>query len=195
MRKSTVLGLVLAALLLSGPKAHAMSLYAGLLGGYGFTPEKHEVQPYGFGLGASAGVTLPAVPIYVGARLLWFVGATGHTPSPMMTTTATGMTAVSLKLSESYLTYGIDLGYDLELGPLVLRPGLGIGSARLNANIVDMGGVKTKLDDSTLYISPAIALLFKPGLLYVGAEARYLGMTEKKHFSGIALLAQLGITI
>jgi hypothetical protein len=198
MRKSTGLGLLLAALLLSSShKVQAMSLYAGLLGGYGFTPEKHEVEPYGFGLGAAAGITLPAIPIYVGARLLWFVGATGpgHTSAPTTSTTATGMASVSVKLSESYLTYGIDLGYDLELGPLVLRPGLGIGSGRLNANSVGTGGVKTKFDDSSLYLSPALALLFKPGLLFVGAEARYIGMTEKAHLSGIALLAHLGVTL
>jgi hypothetical protein len=193
MRKSPVLGLVLAALLLSANKAQAMSLYAGLLGGYGFTPEKHVVQPYGFGLGAAAGLTLPVIPIYLGARLLWFAGDTGH-PAATTSTTGTG-TSVSVELSQSYLTYGIDLGYDAELGPLVLRPGLGIGSARLNSNSADANGFKMKFNDSTLYISPALALLFKPGLLYVGAEVRYLGMTEKAHLSGIALLAHFGLTI
>jgi hypothetical protein len=52
-----------------------------------------------------------------------------------------------------------------------------------------------KANDSTLYLSPAVAVLFKLALLYVGAEARYLGMTESKHYSGIALLAHLGLTI
>jgi len=195
MRKSPVLGSVLAALFLLSPhQVQAMSLYAGLLGGYGFTPEKHAVQPYGVGLGAAAGVTLPSIPIYLGARLLWFLGATGHTGVP--TTSTTGMaTNLNVELSQSYLTYGVDLGYDAELGPLVLRPGLGIGSARLNSNTVGTTGVKATLHDSTLYLSPALALLFKPGLLFIGAEARYLGMTEKAHYSGIALLAHFGLTL
>jgi hypothetical protein len=196
MRKAIGLSLVLAALLVSNSKAEAMSLYAGLLGGYGFTPEKHEVQPYGVGLGASAGLTIPVVPIYIGARLLWFIGSTDHisNPTPMATMTSAG-TSVSLELSQSYLTYGVDLGYDAELGPLVLRPQLGIGRATLYSNLADPSGLKMKANDSTLYLSPALALLFKPGLLYVGAEVRYLGMTEKAHFSGVALLAQLGLTI
>jgi hypothetical protein len=195
MRRHASLALVLVVALSVAPhKARAMSLYAGLLGGYGFTPQKHDVQPYGFGLGASAGLTLPVVPIYLGARLLWFAGGTGHTVVSM-SNPAGGAAGVSAELSQSYLTYGIDLGYEAALGPFALRPGLGIGSARLNANIVDTGGLKTKFNDSTLYLSPALALLFKPGLIFIGAEARYIGLTEKNHLSGIALLAQLGLTL
>lgn len=193
MHRLLGLGLVLAALLSSGEKAEAMSLYAGLLGGYGFTPEKHDVQPYGVGLGAAAGLSLPAIPIYLGARVLWFVGDTGHATLPMGTSTISANTSV--ELSQSYLTYGVDLGYDVELGPLVLRPGLGIGSGTLYSNRAGANGFHMKANDSTLYLSPAVTVLAKLALLYVGAEARYLGMTEKAHYSAIALLAHLGLTI
>lgn len=189
---------LLGALACNAQKAQAMSLYAGLLGGYGTTPEKHPVLPYGVGLGANAGLTLPSIPIYVGARLLWFIGHTKPMvmePSTNPTTGAT--TTVNVKLSESYLTYGVDLGYDAELGPLVLRPELGIGRATLNANTVGPSGVSVKKEAnaSSLYLSPAVELLFKPGLLYLGGELRYMGLTAHNQYDGIVVLAHLGLTI
>lgn len=172
---------------LTPTKASAQSLYAGLIGGYAGTTDNdptRDVESYGGGGGLSAGVTLPVMPIYLGARALWFVGDSG--------TLSTG--AASLVLDSHYVLYGIDLGYDLILGPIVLRPGLGIGSAILD-NSGAAVGLSVTASDSSLYLAPGVGLIVKLGLLYVGGELRYTWLTEEKHFSNVSMLASLGVTI
>ena len=167
----------------SASPAKAMHLYAGALGGYGFaTQEVGGVDPFGLALGASAGVTLPIIPIYVGGRVLWFNGSTRDF-------VGTG------EASRNYLTYGVDLGYDAELGPLVLRPSLGIGSASLSGTIKTGSATFTPAKDSTLYLSPGVALLFKAGLLYAGGELRYNVLTRTNRPDGVAILASFGLML
>ncbi|HEX7479403.1 MAG TPA: hypothetical protein VF331_16490 [Polyangiales bacterium] len=182
---------VAAVLLVCAPQAeaHALSLYAGGLGGYGVvTDGQRGFDPYGLALGLDAGVTLPVIPIYVGARGLWFEGTTQNSHF--------GSAWTSIKTS--YLTYGIDLGYEAELGPLVLRPSLGVGrisagtsgSAGGGAAAFPAGG-----PGSSLYLSPGAALLVKLGLLYVGGEARYQVSTRHGCPDALVLLAKLGVTL
>jgi hypothetical protein len=171
--------------------AHAFSLYAGILGGYGATTEDSSVEPYSLGFGGRAGLTLSDdLPLYLGARLLWFAGDTGN-----FEVTGSGASA-SAEISQSYLTYGVDIGYDLELGPIVLRPELGIGGATLYLNQASTAGLSmVETSEGSLYLAPAVELLIELGLLYVGAEVRYLALTGSGQLSGVALLAHLGLTI
>jgi hypothetical protein len=162
--------------------AKAMSLYGGALGGYGFaTQNVGGIDPFGLALGANAGVSLPIIPIYVGARVLWYDGSTGSSVAGLG------------KLSRNYLTYGVDLGYDAELGPIVLRPSLGIGTA--SQTLSGPVGIRSLPKDSTLYLSPGVALLVKVGLFYVGGEARYNVLTRHNRPDGGAILANVGLTL
>ncbi|HEX2678424.1 MAG TPA: hypothetical protein VHM19_17350 [Polyangiales bacterium] len=176
-------GLVLVAA--SPARAAGPSLWAGVLGGYASTTDKqHDVEPYGVGLGASAGVTLPVMPFYVGARVVRYFGDSAKIVSG----------AGSLKLESQYTLYGLDLGYDASLGPITLRPGLGIGSAALK-NSGAAAGVTVSASDSSLYLAPNIGLIVSAGLLYVGGELRFNALTEDKHFNSVSMLASLGLTI
>ncbi|MFI5308179.1 MAG: hypothetical protein ACHQ53_12540 [Polyangiales bacterium] len=189
-------GLFLAATLTwlcSAGGAQAQHLYAGGLGGYGFGTEKHQpVNPYGVGLGLSAGIVLPVTPIYAGARIVGFFGAKGHVAEP------TGTTTTSVELSRSYLTYGIDIGYEVG-DTIVLRPMLGIGRAVLKAHATSTSTLSTSGtfhgSDGSLYLSPGVALLLKSGLLFMGLEGHYNFLTESRHVSGLSVLASLGVTL
>jgi hypothetical protein len=161
--------------------AQAQSIYAGLLGGYAATTEKHQsVEAYGGAIGASAGLTLPIVPIYLGARFLWFLGDTG--------------TVAALELNRHYVLYGVDLGYDAIFGPLVLRPSLSVGRATLE-NSIKGAGLTLSSNDSSLYVAPGVGLVVKLLLVYVGVELRYNALTASKQFDSASLLASAGLTI
>jgi hypothetical protein len=166
--------------------AHAQAVYAGVMGGYAAASGERErgVEPFGVGVGASAGLSLPVVPIYVGARILWHFGDSA----------AFSEDGVELKLRRHYLLYGLDLGYDAELGPIVLRPALGVGRATLEDTTKGLG-VDLSGSDSSLYLAPSIGLLLKLGLLYAGAEARFNWLTESDHYDSVSLLASLGVWI
>ncbi len=161
--------------------AHAQSLYAGLLGGYAASSQQHqELEPYGGAIGASAGVTLPVLPIYLGARMVWFVGNTE--------------TLAALVVNRHYLLYGVDVGYDAIIGPLVLRPSVGIGRATLEDRVMN-SGLTLSSSDNSLYIAPGFGLLVKLLLLYVGAELRYNALTASHQVNSVSLLASFGLTI
>jgi hypothetical protein len=171
--------------------AHALDLYVGGLAGYGFTTEDSSLEPYALGLGANGGITLSEdFALYLGARLLWFSGETSQ-----LELMRNGASA-SVELSRSYLTYGVDVGYDFAAGPLVLRPELGIGGATLYVNDATPDGLTmTETSDGSLYLAPALELLFAPSLLYLGAEIRYMAMTASGQVSGVVILGHIGLTI
>jgi hypothetical protein len=191
-RRLSIAALAVCALLAVSSKASALDAYAGLLGGYGFATERHDVQPYGAGFGLDGGVTLPEIPIYIGARVQLFAGQTRHLPPELG----------SVRESERYLLYGLDLGYDVELGTLLLRPEVGIGAAHmfftLDAPLTSTSTGGSSLlpvpDDLSLYLAPALELLWKLSHVYFGAEIRYLALTANGHISGLLLLAHGGLS-
>lgn len=166
-------------------RAHAQSVHVGILGGYGFTTDDDDgIEPYGVGIGASAGLTLPIVPIYLGARAVWHLGESARI-------SAGGAT---LQLDRHYALYAVDLGYDAALGPITLRPALGVGAAVLE-NGGSAVGVAVSASDSSLYLAPGVGLIVSFGLLYAGGELRFNYVTEDGHFNGISMLASVGLTI
>jgi hypothetical protein len=170
----------------SASSAHALSLYAGGLAGYAqSTDQEHDVNPYAVALGASAGITLPIMPIYVGGRFVYYFGDSASFSED----------GAGLKLDAHYVMYGLDLGYDAELGPIVLRPALGIGRATLESTSTGLGGTDVSKSDSSLYLAPSIGLIIKLGLIYASGELRYNALTEGDQPDSVSMLAGLGLTI
>jgi hypothetical protein len=188
------LGLVCAligwsAVLANAGTAHAQHVQAGVIGGYGVATSHVERDPYLFAIGAQAGVTLPVVPLYLGARVLWFSGELNNAQFDSSMNT----TAVSLSLN--YLMYGADVGVDLQAGPLVLRPMLSAGRASLSGKLITDRGVIDRGADNAFYVSPAVALLINVCCLYVSGEVRYEFLTESDQPDGVALLLGFGARI
>lgn len=178
--------LLVTSVVASASSAHALSLYAGGLGGYAqSTDQQHGVNPYAIAVGASAGLSLPVIPIYVGGRFIYYFGDSA----------SFSQDGIGVKLDSHYVMYGLDLGYDAELGPIVLRPSLGIGRATLESTTSGLGGTHTSKSDGSLYLAPSIGLILKLGLLYVSGELRYNALTEGDQPDSISMLAGLGLTI
>ena len=148
-----LLPLVCAALLGSARTVHAQHVQGGVIGGYGVNTTPVDHDPYLFTIGAQAGVTLPVFPLYLGARLMWFSGEITN----VQLDNSMGQTALSFSLN--YLMLGADLGYDLEVGPIVLRPMLGAGRATLSGKLIGAQGIINRPVDNSPFIAPALALL------------------------------------
>ena len=166
--------------LLHTETAHAQHVQAGVIGGYGIATRDVSHDPYMFTIGAQAGITVPVVPLYLGARLMWF---TGELENVELVNTM-NMTALSLSLN--YLMYGVDLGYDVEAGPVVLRPLVSVGRATLSGKLISENGVFDRNVDSAVYVSPGVAVLVNVCCLYVSGELRYDFLTEKDMPDGVA---------
>ncbi len=147
--------------------AHALGpvdLELAALGGVGFAPADLKVNPYGFGLGVRGGVRF--VGFYAGARALNYFGES----------------------SLSVTQLGIEAGYGFSLGPVTLRPGVGLGDF--------IAGGTIAATPSYVYVSPMLtALVTIPGtFVFVGADAEYVVITGGgSAWNSGALHAQAGV--
>jgi hypothetical protein len=177
------------ALLLHTETAHAQHAQAGVIGGYGVATSDVSHDPYRFTIGAQAGITLPIFPLYLGARIMWFTGELENAQLE------SSMNTTALSLSLNYLMYGIDVGFDIEAGPIVLRPLLSAGRATLSGKLISDNGVYDRNVDNAIFIAPGLALLVNVCCLYVSGELRYSFLTESDNPDGVVLLFGFGARI
>lgn len=149
-------------------------IYAGLVGGYTGTVDQPEElpDPMGPAFGLRAGVTIPLTPLYVGGLFLYHTGETIDEDNRELT-------------SSSYMVGG-EVGYELGLGPIVLRPNLGIGYHN--------GDLDELTDRGSVYLSPGINAMIVLGLM-VGAELRYNAIVNDNVKDSISILGTLGVGI
>jgi hypothetical protein len=165
--RTTVLCASAAALTLSvaadASAAPLVSVSAGALAGYALKPSAlpaSDVNPYGVGLGVRGGVTV--LGLYGGATFLYYLGQ------------STSFDVGGEKKSNA-MAYGLEAGYELGLGPVALRPYVGVGFMNIHFAVTG-----TDIDDrkSRLYVAPGVTGLFTLMGWFVGADLRYTLVTN-----------------
>jgi hypothetical protein len=167
-----------AGVLVSAERAEALpflTLSGSLRGLYGSPVEDLAASPYGAGIGLRAGVTLPA-SLYLGGSLDYFFGESIDTPLG--------------DVSTSLLQLMAHAGYDLGLGPLTVRPGVGLGLANFSG---DTPAGDTS--ESDFVLSPGVEGSIGLGLLSVGAEVRYNKVFSDGDVSADAIVLGVGIGV
>ncbi|HET9959626.1 MAG TPA: outer membrane beta-barrel protein [Polyangiaceae bacterium] len=134
------------------------SVSAGALGGYGFD------DALKVGIGARAGYTFP-FKLYAGGTFVYHLGKTES------------LAGIDVKANVYY--YGVEAGYDIDTVPLlIVRPYLGLGRVTGVAKVGDESST-----DSKFGVWPGAAAIIPLGGLFVGADARYLIVSEYDAFS------------
>jgi hypothetical protein len=173
MRKTIAAGIVTIGTLLAvsparaeqAPTAGKVSI--GALVGYGF---KDGVN---LGLGVRGGYTLP-MNLYLGGTFVYHLGKSqnvGYGDSTM-----------------NVYYFGVEGGYDIAAGPVVIRPYLGLGAvtAKVTMPSGTFLGVPVpggSVSDTKLGVWPGATLLYPLGSAFIGADARYLIRSEFNAFS------------
>ena len=160
---------------------------AGAKVGAGSTPSNipsGSPNPLGFGIGGRAGVGL--FGFYGGVQGMYYVGGSNDV------------------LSVHSAMYGAEVGWNIKIAMLTIRPQVGIGnfteSGTLKSPAVfpgNAGGgatVSTSDSHSTLYVEPGVTGLVSLGLLYVGADVNALLLTSMPQNSGSNGL-DVGLTV
>lgn len=142
---------------------------------------KDGVGTQGVGIGLRGGYTLP-MKVYIGAAFVYHLGGSND--------------ANQVKYTGSTLYLGPEAGYDLELGPVILRPyvGLGYGSVKAKA---EAGGT-TLLDRSEggFAVWPGVMARYPVDAFFVGADARYAlvtGTDKITNGGGAGVFATVGM--
>ena len=144
---------------------------------YGSATGDAELNPYGVGLGLRAGVTLPA-SLYLGVSYDYFFGESDS--------------GGALDVSSSLQQFMGRIGYDLGLGPLTLRPQIGLGLAQASS---ELGPVEDT--SSEFVLAPGVEFSFGLGLLNIGAEVSYnkVFADDEVEADGVILGLGLGFSI
>jgi hypothetical protein len=166
--KSKVLGFALALASLAGAApalaqeqaATAGKIGVGALLGYGF---KDGVD---FGLGVRGGYTLP-MNVYLGGTFMYHFGK------------SEGPASVNVYY------FGAEGGYDIQAGPVVVRPYLGLGPAFAHGSVGNLSNTDTKFG-----VWPGATVLYPIENFYVGGDARVLIVSD---FTAFSLFATGGV--
>lgn len=146
---------------LSVPRdAHALGpvdLEIGARIGGASSPVSGGLNPLGFGLGARAGVSL--FSFYGGLSFMYYFGG--------------GQDFMSSHYSVTSTLFGFDLGYNIGIPLITLRPQLGIGNYSGNGS---GSGPGFSIPGSTnnLYLEPGVTGILSLGMWFVGADANLL---------------------
>lgn len=131
--------------------------------GVGFEPADLKVNPYGFGLGARAGVRL--VGLYGGVRAAYYVGQ------------------ASLDVTQ----LGVELGYGPSFGPVTLRGGVGLG------HFTAGGSISTSTTHLYIAPNLTALVRIPTSPLFVGADVEYTIVTGDSAWNSPAAHAQVGV--
>jgi hypothetical protein len=121
----------------------------------------------GFGLGARAGVSV--LGFYGGVSFMDYLGT--------QATDSGGLTE-----SSKSVLYGVEVGYNIGVPLLTLRPQLGVGNYTASGGYSGTiplvpgtpGGYPAHFSNSNLYLEPGVTGLLSFGLWIVGADANVL---------------------
>ena len=171
MRRCLVCGILVASTLTASASfAQALGdtsgLSAAVLAGYG-------TNNLNLGFGARVGYTLPAIPIYIGGTFLYHLGTSESSTIPSFT----GGAPTTIDSSSSLYYFGAEGGYNISLGPVALRPYVGIGAATATVSIL---GVSASATDFAIW--PGAVLLVPVGPVFVGGDARVLHAGDNNYF-------------
>jgi hypothetical protein len=128
-----------------------VDLELGVKAGGGTNPINNStLNPLGFGLGARGGVAL--FGIYGGVNVMYYFGGS--------------QTVAGTNISVHSLMYGAELGYNIKLTILTIRPQIGLGQITLSGTGAN--------DVNNLYLEPGVTGLISLGMWFVGADANAL---------------------
>jgi Outer membrane protein beta-barrel domain len=152
-----------------------LTFSASLRGLYGSVSGEPDLNPYTAGLGVRAGLTLPS-SFYLGASVDYFFGESES--------------VAGFDTSASVFQLLGNVGYDFGLGPLTLRPLVGLGYAQRNVDIGDQDA-----SEGDFALSPGVEAIFGFGLLSVGGELRYNKVFADDDIDAVIVGLGLGLSL
>ncbi len=158
-------GALLAAfvIVLSSKEAHALGpldIEVGAKVGYATNPSSAPTSPnaLGIGIGGRAGVSI--FGLYGGVNIVDYLGGTNN------------------GVSESALQLGGELGYSIKLTVLTIRPQIGLGNISFNTSGSIAGISIPSTSSGSFYLEPGLTALITIGIIYFGADANALIITD-----------------
>jgi hypothetical protein len=149
---------VMVALPAAADPATANSIQLGVGFRYGFSLEDGDLNPWRTGIGLQGGYTLPNA-VYLGGNFEYFFGEKSQ--------------ELGVERSGNVWQLMAEGGYDLGLGPIVVRPKLGAGVAGLNGEVCGNPGGCASNSDTKPVLAPGAALMLLTPKFSAAVDLRY----------------------
>lgn len=131
---------------------------------------------YGFGFGVRGGYTL-GFGLYLGAQAQYFLGGSGTVANA----------------SGNEILLGVDIGYDIHVAPVIIRPALGLGAA-VNPHQSDIDVDKSaSVTDVDIYVAPGASVAYPIRNFFVGADLRFVDIFATDSVEAITIMAIAGM--
>lgn len=151
----------------------AKPVSVGLLLGYGVSLEDGP-NPWSLGFGVRGGYNIEA--IFLGARFVYYIGESEDIPP---------LGEASFNLWE----LGLEIGYDLDAGGVIIRPALGLGVVGATSNFGN-----SEQSDTEFFIAPGASVLYNvTDSVFVGLDLRFQFVLSDPTVKGIPILATVGM--
>lgn len=167
--------------------AHALGPIEAEVGarlGYATNPDSNISNPLGTDIGIRGGLEL-FHKLYLGGNVQYYFGSEVNTPLSGPGTDGSVSTHTFL--------LGFEAGYSIHVSLLTIRPQLGIGDASLTTfgtyspSAITGPTLNNYTQTNTrLYLEPGVVALINFGLVYVGADANILVITDANSQDGNA---------
>jgi hypothetical protein len=152
--------------------------------GYGLDLDAPELgngdtmNGFGLGFGVRGGYNIDA--IYLGARFVFFLGDS--------------IDEMGAEASFNVMTIGIEGGYDIDLGGIILRPELGLGLAILSQEIT-VAGFTVDGSAEDIYIAPGAAVLgCISDSIFIGGDIQFpIILADPDAVIGLTIMANGGM--
>jgi hypothetical protein len=163
------------------PKGDGRNWSAGLILGWSFLTDRRSggADPYGLGFGIRGGYSFD-FKLYVGVFYMYYLGSTE--------TGTTAQTGLNSDISQNYMQFGAEFGYDWWAGPVIVRPSLEIGPALL---IGSTNGVTASI--TRLMFGPGINVTYPMDQWFIGGEGRANIVSSNNGYSSILLAVHGGL--
>jgi hypothetical protein len=122
-----------------------------------------DINPLGVGVGGRAGVSLSS--LYAGLSFMYYFGGSKDVPNPV---------GPPVHESGTSVLYGLEVGYNLRLPVITVRPQVGVGKYTLNVDgSAQVFGVSYSGSSTwdNVYLEPGILVKASFGMWLLGADA------------------------
>jgi hypothetical protein len=140
----------------------------------------NDLNLFGLGTGVRGGYTFD-FGLYLGGQFIYYFGGSAER-------------VAGVKNESNEILLGADVGYNIKLAPIVIRPSLGLGIAlRPYKTESDQNFVKDSDTPVEFYVAPGALVTYPIGMFFVGGDARFVEVLATESIEAVTIMGVAGI--
>jgi hypothetical protein len=162
------------------PKETKPPISIGIAIGWGTDFVSDAPNIFGLGFGLNGGYTFD-FGLFIGGQFEYFLGSTNPGIAP------------DTEVSSNEMLLGVDVGYNINVKPVTIRPSLALGMTLRHTFNENGLNADTSSNNVNFYAAPGALVTFPIKNFFVGGDLRFLEITEEISVEAIRVMAVGGL--